>query len=1015
MRRYHFNLGADEDKLISLPFDQYQRCLLLRVIARLFEPRGASLRVLDVGATAPAEALPGAFAISTAGQSVLERAGGVRAQSWSLPFPDASFDLVCSFDTLDRVPARDRMASLSEMLRVTSDGVFLAFPYSSASNRMAEEVLSEFSASQFRTSIPAIEEHRRFGLPDRCEVESFLSATGHSIASFHYGNTDAWLLMTLAQQSLRRSGKNALLDALNRRFNSGPAANDWAEPAYRVCFLLSKQRLAADLEAAVQSLRAEAGAVADSGSILPLCQLLLGMTSPSGAPAVELGKSREQTDQALESLTVRLDHLARQVSSVLQSRIWRTLCAVGARAAQLRRFLAGRDVVELVCDDPVANDPTPRAGVITVRGWALAQAGIASVDVRVDDGAWAPAHYGSARPDVARIYPRLKAAGRSGFTCDVDCGPLDNGLHYFYVRAISCSGAVCERELPLHVLHRRTFPSSYQRWIAEFETQDGASGQGAAIRLTRQPLVSVLMPVCDPAPYALERAVASVYAQSYSRWELCVADDASSSTEVAAILRERGQDRTRIKTTSLAQRGGISAATNAALAMARGEYIALLDHDDELAPDALLRMMEAVNREPDAGLLYSDEDKIDPQGRRFDPFFKPDWSPDLLLSENYICHLLVARTELVRAVGGFRTEYDGSQDYDLILRLTRAARKVVHVPAALYHWRAAAGSAALDAGAKSYAEDAARRALEDHLRCAGIAARVESGAAPGRWRIRYPIAEDSRVSILLASGGNLEILRANLDALVEKTTYRDYEIVVMDNSRGTGIERFVRSWQRNGVQPRYLDVRGLPFNYSALHNQAVRGCESPLLLFLNDDTEVIAPDWLTAMVELAVRPEVGAVGAKLLYPDARIQHAGVTLGVGGACGHAFKGLDARGSWHFDFPDVIRNVSAVTGACLMTRASVFREAGGFDEKQFAVAFNDVDLCLRIGKLGYRVLYTPHALLYHHEAFSKHENDLTPHFAEVAALQTNWGSLLANDPFYSPNLTRDAEDYSCRRRR
>jgi cellulose synthase/poly-beta-1,6-N-acetylglucosamine synthase-like glycosyltransferase len=271
------------------------------------------------------------------------------------------------------------------------------------------------------------------------------------------------------------------------------------------------------------------------------------------------------------------------------------------------------------------------------------------------------------------------------------------------------------------------------------------------------------------------------------------------------------------------------------------------------------------------------------------------------------------------------------------------------------------------------------------------------------------------VGVLIASGGNLEVLRKNLDALASKTEYRNFEILAIDNSRGGEIERFVRRWRRDGVEARYLDFRGQPFNYSALHNQAAERCQCPLLLFLNDDTEAAEPGWLTAMVELAVRPEVGAVGAKLLYPDGRIQHAGVALGIYGVAGHSFRGLDGRRQHYFDFPDVIRNVSAVTGACLMVRAAVFREVGGFDERRFPVAFNDVDLCLRIGQRGYRVLYTPHALLYHHEAFSKGERDIRPHPAEVAEMQARWGRLLADDPFYSPNLTREGESYLCRRRR
>lgn len=518
------------------------------------------------------------------------------------------------------------------------------------------------------------------------------------------------------------------------------------------------------------------------------------------------------------------------------------------------------------------------------------------------------------------------------------------------------------------------------------------------------------MPLFNAPRFALERAIASVREQSYENWELCVADDGSDSAEVAAVLRQCEQD-SRIKLARRERRGGISAASNTALELATGDYVALLDHDDELSPDALLHVVVAINRRPAADLIYSDEDKLDEHGRRHTPFFKPDWSPDLLLCENYICHLLVAPTALVRAVGGFRSEFDGSQDHDLILRLTRRAREIVHVPAVLYHWRVWEGSAALDLSAKPYAEDAARRALEDHLRCAGIAARVEPGVGPNRWRVRYAIPENSRVSILIPSGGKVDLLRTNIDKLAAKTDYADYEIVVIDNSRGDHVRQFVQGWEKNGRRARYLDLRRMPFNYAALNNEAARSCDSPLLLFLNDDTEVIAPGWLTAMVELGTRPEVGAVGAKLFYPDGSIQHAGVVMGLAGNCSHAFNGLSGSVQRYFDFPDLIRNVSAVTGACLLVRAGVFREAGGFDEAQFAVSYNDIDLCLRIGQKGYRVVYTPHAVLVHHESRSRRRRlDL----AEVLAVQTRWRDVIAADPFYNPNLTRTAMDYSFRQR-
>lgn len=280
--------------------------------------------------------------------------------------------------------------------------------------------------------------------------------------------------------------------------------------------------------------------------------------------------------------------------------------------------------------------------------------------------------------------------------------------------------------------------------------------------------------------------------------------------------------------------------------------------------------------------------------------------------------------------------------------------------------------------------------------------------------MRYPIPEGTRVSIIIPSGGKVDVLRTNLETLFAKTTYPHYEVVVIDNSKQSAIEQLVQGFQTKHQNLRYIDWRNKAFNYSAINNEAARQCDSPVLLFLNDDTSVIDPDWLEAMVELVMRPEVGAVGARLLYPDDRIQHAGVVMGLYDNCGHAFKGLDGNVSHYFDFPDVIRNVSAITGACFMTKTSVFQQVGGFDEADFAVAFNDIDLSLKIGDIGHRVLFTPHAQLYHHEALSKTSKDLVPHPLEVESMRLKWEKVITADPYYSPNLTRNDEDYSFRTR-
>jgi GT2 family glycosyltransferase len=748
----------------------------------------------------------------------------------------------------------------------------------------------------------------------------------------------------------------------------------------------------------------------------------------------------EEQHRQVNSQQATLVRVERILMNVVTGRLWRTLRAVGGvvnaiipgQAGQRRLALNGETVnganghsgliarrnTHLTIDEPNPHESRPRHGKITVRGWAAAEGGVDSVRIEVAGLPPIETKPCIPRPDVQKSLPNLDKTGRSGFVAHFDSKELASGRHPILLRALVKSVVVREARTYVDIDHDKGFASDYQRWIHEFERPDSQIIELKVSSFPVQPKISIVTPVYNTRPEQLEAAIDSVLCQSYGHWELCISDDASTEPAVRQILERYAALDPRIKVHYATEQGGISRASNAAWRMTTGDFIALLDHDDTLAPNALAYVCEAINHDPRSDLFYSDEDKIDERGSRFDPFFKPDWSPDLFLSENYVCHLLVLRRDLAGKLagfnlGGFNPAFDGSQDYDLILRASEQASRIQHIPKVLYHWRATAASTASGIENKSYAIDAARRALQDYCDCAKAGSTVEQGAIPGRWRVRYPVTAGTRVSIIIPSGGKAD-LRANLDSLFGKTLYPDYEVVIADNSKGNAIEKLVSQYQAKHANLRYIDWRNRPFNFSAINNTAARQCDSPLLLFLNDDTSVIEVRWLEAMVELALRPEVGAVGAKLLYPNEAIQHAGVVLGLFDNCGHAFKGLNGKVGHYFDFSDVIRNVSAVTGACLMTRAHVFWQVGGFDETQFAVAFNDVDLCLKMGACGYRVLYTPHAVLYHHESLSKSSKDLIPHPEEVEAMKCKWDQVIAHDPYYSPNLTRVDEDYSLRTR-
>jgi GT2 family glycosyltransferase len=534
--------------------------------------------------------------------------------------------------------------------------------------------------------------------------------------------------------------------------------------------------------------------------------------------------------------------------------------------------------------------------------------------------------------------------------------------------------------------------------------------------MPRRPLFSVIMATYDTPERYLRAALDSVRAQVYPDWELCIADDASRDPRVRRILEEYAGFERRIKLTFRSENGHISRASNSALALAQGEFVGFLDHDDLLTPDALFECALAANRMPDVDMLYSDEDKIDDDGEWADPFFKPDWNPDTFLSRMYTCHFGVYRRALVEAIGGLRPEFDGSQDYDLVLRLTERTTRIHHIAKVLYHWRVHPNSTASTADVKPYAEKAAERAITEALARRGEPGRALAQAdAPGTYIVRYAIRERKKVSVIIPTRNHGDDVDRCLGSLFAKNTYDDFEIVLLDNGSDepASLQAFER-WVKADKRVRIVRYDA-PFNFSNINNYAVTQCEGHYLLFLNNDTEVISPDFMEAMVEQAQRPSIGAVGALLLYPDGTIQHAGVIVGLGGVAGHSHKHFPGQAPGYFYTLRAINNVTAVTAACMMVRRSVFEEVGGFTEK-FAVAFNDVDFCMRLRRAGYRNVYLPHAKLYHFESKSR-GYETTPEKQarfdrEIALMREVWGTHALVDPCYSPNLTDAHEDYSIR---
>jgi GT2 family glycosyltransferase len=556
----------------------------------------------------------------------------------------------------------------------------------------------------------------------------------------------------------------------------------------------------------------------------------------------------------------------------------------------------------------------------------------------------------------------------------------------------------------------------YDRWIQLHEPSAAELDHQRQTVFPYRAKISVVVPTYNTPTRFLVAMINSVLKQTYTDWELCIADGSHPDHPARQILHYYSQRESRIKVRFLEENLGIAGNSNAALALASGEFIALLDHDDTLAPFALYEINCAICiHYRDVDFIYSDEDKINEAGdQRSDPHMKPDWSPDTLRSHNYICHLSVFRGDVIRRIGGFAAGFDGSQDYDLILRATEQARRVVHIPKILYHWRNHQGSCASAADVKLYAYESAKKALQEHLDRSALKGSVQNGITLGVYQVNLKLTQYPLVSILIPNHNSRPVLERCIES-IRRNAYPNYEIILVENgsTKPEIFDYYEELTQQANV--RVVEWKG-SFNYSAVNNFAAEQAKGEVLLFLNNDIEAISFDWIERMLQYAQRPDVGAVGAKLYYPDNTIQHGGVILGLGGVAGHAHHWYNRSAYGYFGRLIITQNLSAVTAACLMVRRRVFEEAGGFDER-FTLAFNDVDLCIKIRRQGRLIVWTPYAELYHHESLTRGEDD-TPEKrerfrSEVQLFVKKWYPLLEKgDPYYNPNLTLLEPDFSLR---
>jgi GT2 family glycosyltransferase len=654
-----------------------------------------------------------------------------------------------------------------------------------------------------------------------------------------------------------------------------------------------------------------------------------------------------------------------------------------------------------------------KARCLKVSGWCFAISGdeITEVRARVRKNSF-PARFGSPRADIGLAYNNRPGALRSGFSLQAIVPP---GRSEFIMEARSGEGPW--ETFFIHPVRGAIFrePSNgeagdYADWIRCYDRLQREDIQRIREQIAKfhySPLISILLPVYNSNLKWLRRAISSVQQQFYPQWELCIIDDASTDRKLWPFLQKWAHRDKRIKLMRRLENGHISAASNDALRLATGDFVALLDHDDELAPTALYFVALALNKNPDLQLLYSDEDKLDAQNRRFEPYFKSDWNPELFLAQNFISHLGVYRADLVRRVGGFRVGFEGSQDYDLTLRCIEEIqpKQIEHLPWVLYHWRAGDQSTASCATTKPYAQEAARRAVQEHLERQNTTGTVVP-SFDIYLQTKYALpTEQPLVSIIIPTRDHASALKKCVHSIFEKTDYSAYELIVLDNESydPEALEFLAELKKRDGVRVERIDDA---FNYSRLNNRGVELSQGSFVALLNNDVEVINADWLTEMVSRAMQPKVAMVGARLWYPNGTIQHGGVVLGAGGIAGHAHAGLRRHEPGYFARAHLAQDVSAVTTACALVKREVYLQVGGFDEK-LAVTFNDVDFCLRLREAGYRILWTPYAELIHHESASRGFDNSAPKqvrfLAEVDYMKSKWGHILQRDPFYNPNLS------------
>jgi len=956
---------------LELPFDLYTRNFLITKLVKAIKDKD-KLKILDVGGRGGQLKdflKEDEYYILDILNSEEKEENYIVGDIRDAPLRNSSFDIVISSDLYEHIPPRDRLRVISEMLRLSKNFVVLGAPFYSKEVEEAERRVYDFFLKVTGKPHPWLKEHIENGLPSKDELEAFLTKKGYEFCCRETNNISNWfLLQSFIFYAYAYGIPSEKVNKVYRYYNENfVELGDFLKPTYRKIYLIGEK------------------------GKLPSLRHKLKINK-----SINLLKYQNLFSLIFDCIgedTIRKDTHIRNLESTLSS-IKDSIVRKDNQIKNLNRIVNDLNNHIQLKDTHIRNLESTLSSIKSSIAWRLLT------------------RYRRLKEKILPLGTRRRHVYDLGlFSLRII---INEGWRSFWLKF--------KRALSKKVLFFKV-KEPYKIWILKNEPKKEKLEEykKESFSFKYRPKISIIIPVWNTDKKWLRKCMESVLNQVYDNWELCIADGGSTKPYVKGILKRYAKKDSRIKVKFLKENKGIAGNSNEALSLATGEFIGFLDHDDELAPFALYEVVKLLNEKPHLDFIYSDEDKIDEKGKRKDPFFKPDWSPDMFLSQNYLCHLSIIRKELVGKVGGFREGYDGSQDYDLFLRVTELIdeKKIAHIPKILYHWRSVLGSAAKMVSAKPYAFMAAKKALKDALSRREIEAEILDGLLLSSYRVRYKIIEDPKVSIIIPTKDKVSTLKTCIDSILKKTNYKNYEIFIIDNQSKE--EKTLKYYHRIKNNSKIKIVKyNKPFNFSEINNFAVSKVDTEYILFLNNDTEVISEEWLEAMLEHAQRKQVGAVGAKLLYPDNTIQHAGVILGITGTpgqkgvAGHSHKYVSDTEYGYFLRPHLTQDLSAVTAACMMMRKQVFKEVGGFNVN-LAVAFNDVDLCLKIREKGYLIVYTPYAKLYHHESLSRGYED-TPEkqarfLKEIEYVRKKWGHVIdKGDPYYNPNLTLEKEDFS-----